>query len=266
VASQDAEPLHLPDEAWRTAAALRMLRSRDFRAIFKLAQLHDISPASIALKSGLPEDLIRKVVNGDATLTEAGQVERVADALNLSLPSRAALGLPPQARDPMHMPPDFWDRTEIARALVRWDIPGVLAAVISERHWSQHQLADVLGYSQSWVSNVMRGTQSLTIDQARAIFLQFGAPLHQITISQSHSETGSHLAQVTVPEVVTRWTGGLASALRSAWRLSPEDFAEKLGVSVRMVSTCEADPTFILPFSMQQVLGRALDQVAIQPG
>ncbi len=262
MASQDAEPIRLPDDAWRTTAVLRMLRSRDFRAIFNLAQRHGIDPASIALKAGLPEDLVRKIICGDATVSSTEQIKCIGDALNMPLPARIALGLPPRDRDPIHMPPEFWDRTEIGRALVSWDVPGVLAAVIRERHWSQHQLADVLGYSQSWVSNVMRGSQSLTLDQARAILVQFGAPLHKITISPSGLEKSDCLVQTAVPEVITRWTGGLASALRSAWGLPVEEFAENLGMSVRVVSKCEADPTFVLPFSMQQALGMALDQAS----
>jgi transcriptional regulator with XRE-family HTH domain len=260
VVSKDADPIRLPDEVWRTATALRMLRSRDFRAIFRLAQIHNIGIASIALKAGLPEDLLRKVASGDAKLTSAEQVERTADALSMPALARAALGLPPPTHDPVHMRSDFWNRAAVTRALAGWDVPGVLAAIISERNWSQHQLADVLGYSQSWVSNVMRGAQSLTVNQARTILLQFGAPLHQLTISHLSSENKSRREQAAGPEVVTRWTGGLASALRAAWSLSAEEFAEKLGVSVSVLSACEADPRFVLPFSMQQILGMTLDQ------
>ena len=61
-------------------------------------------------------------------------------------------------------------------------------------------------------------------------------------------------------DVVATWTGGLASTLRVAWRLTIEEFAEKLGVSVRTVSKWEADPAFTPPLSMQQILDAALDQ------
>src|SRR5580658_3662949 len=101
VTGQISEPFHLPDEAWRTTAALRMLRNRDFRSIFNLAQLHGISPADIALKAGLAEDLVRKVATGDATVT-SDQIERIADALSMPPAAREALGLPPQACDPTH--------------------------------------------------------------------------------------------------------------------------------------------------------------------
>lgn len=260
MASLDAEPICLPDEAWRTTAALRMLRSRDFRAVFKFVLHQNVTPAILALKTGLSEDMVRKVVSGDEIVTSVEQIERIAQALDMPLPARTALGLPPRSRDPLHMPSEFWAQADIACALAGWDVPAVLAAIISRRHWSQYQLADVLGYSQSWVSNVMLATQSLTLDQARTILRQFGAPLHQIAISPVHAEDNDQLAREAVPEVVTRWTGGLACALRSAWRLSAAEFADKLGVSVRMISTCEADPTFVLPFSMQQVLGMALDE------
>jgi transcriptional regulator with XRE-family HTH domain len=62
-------------------------------------------------------------------------------------------------------------------------------------------------------------------------------------------------------DVVATWTGRLASTLRVAWRLTIEEFADKLGVSVRTVGKWEADPDFTPPLSMQQILDAALDQV-----
>jgi transcriptional regulator with XRE-family HTH domain len=62
-------------------------------------------------------------------------------------------------------------------------------------------------------------------------------------------------------DVVATWTGGLASTLRVAWRLTIEEFADRLGVSVRTVGKWEADPDFTPPLSMQQILDAALDQV-----
>jgi transcriptional regulator with XRE-family HTH domain len=59
------------------------------------------------------------------------------------------------------------------------------------------------------------------------------------------------------------WTGELASTLRAAWRLTIEEFADKLGVSVRTISKWEADPAFTPPLSMQQILDVAFDQVSI---
>lgn len=93
-------------------------------------------------------------------------------------------GLPDEAwrtQAALRMPAEFWERPDVAHALIGWDIPAVLSAVMNERHWTQRQLADVLGYSQSWVSNVMRGTQSLTLDQAKWIARKFGAPFRRLT-------------------------------------------------------------------------------------
>lgn len=61
-------------------------------------------------------------------------------------------------------------------------------------------------------------------------------------------------------DVVATWTGGLASTLRVAWRMTIEEFADKLGVSVRTISKWEADHDFRPPLSMQQILDAALDQ------
>jgi transcriptional regulator with XRE-family HTH domain len=64
-------------------------------------------------------------------------------------------------------------------------------------------------------------------------------------------------------DVIAIWTGRLASTLRVAWRLTIEEFADKLGVSVRTVSKWEADPAFTPPLSMQQILDAALNQVTV---
>src|ERR1700722_1969606 len=61
-------------------------------------------------------------------------------------------------------------------------------------------------------------------------------------------------------DVVATWTGGVASTLRVAWRLTIEDFADKLGISVRTVGKWAADQAFVPPLSMQQILDTALEQ------
>jgi transcriptional regulator with XRE-family HTH domain len=65
-------------------------------------------------------------------------------------------------------------------------------------------------------------------------------------------------------DVVSTWTGQLASTLRVAWRLTIEDFADKLGISVRTISKWEADQAFVPPMSMQQILDAALEQAPPQ--
>jgi transcriptional regulator with XRE-family HTH domain len=44
--------------------------------------------------------------------------------------------------------------------------------------WSQRDLASVVDYSQTWVSNVLRRQQALTIDQVRDIANRLNVPLH----------------------------------------------------------------------------------------
>jgi len=48
----------------------------------------------------------------------------------------------------------------------------------SAHGWKQKQLALAAGYSQSWVSNVLRRQQALTVDQVREISRQIGVPVH----------------------------------------------------------------------------------------
>jgi DNA-binding XRE family transcriptional regulator len=62
-------------------------------------------------------------------------------------------------------------------------------------------------------------------------------------------------------EIVATWTGQQVRALRTAWRLTIEEFAEKLGIATRTVAKWEADPSFAPALAMQQVLDCALEQV-----
>src|SRR5215469_11186055 len=78
------------------------------------------------------------------------------------------------------MPPGFWARPDMVRALAAWDVPAMLAAILGERRWTQLKLAGVLGFSQSWVSYVLHRQQALTMDQGREIARLFGAPVQSL--------------------------------------------------------------------------------------
>lgn len=60
-------------------------------------------------------------------------------------------------------------------------------------------------------------------------------------------------------QVITTWTGGYADALRRAMRLTYEDFAEHLGVSVRQVNNWHARPKIVPQAKVQRDLDDALD-------
>ncbi len=64
----------------------------------------------------------------------------------------------------------------------------ILDQVRSVRGWTQGQLAEHLGYSQSWVSKVLRGRQSLTVDQIRDLARQVGIPQYLLRIGDSGGE------------------------------------------------------------------------------
>ncbi|GAA5083577.1 transcriptional regulator with XRE-family HTH domain [Thermocatellispora tengchongensis] len=80
-------------------------------------------------------------------------------------------------RESGSLPPQFWSSPAVARALAKCDIPAVLTEVQHVRGWTQAQLAEAVGYSQSWVSKVLRGKQPLTLDQVRTISHQIGIPI-----------------------------------------------------------------------------------------
>ncbi|WP_062436140.1 helix-turn-helix domain-containing protein [Herbidospora daliensis] len=86
------------------------------------------------------------------------------------------------------LPPDFWARPPVAGALAECDMATILDQVRSARGWTQGQLADFLGYSQSWVSKVLRGRQSLTVDQIRDLARQVGIPQYLLRIGDVGGE------------------------------------------------------------------------------
>ena len=61
-------------------------------------------------------------------------------------------------------------------------------------------------------------------------------------------------------QVIARWTGGQADALRQAMCMTNESFADRLGVAVRTVAYWRNRPGMIPQPQMQEVLDAALDQ------
>lgn len=81
-----------------------------------------------------------------------------------------------QAERPL--PPEFWSSPTVAVALASCDFAALLEEIRQAHGWTQRQLALAVGYSQSWVSNVLRGQQALTVDQVRVISRRIGVPVH----------------------------------------------------------------------------------------
>jgi transcriptional regulator with XRE-family HTH domain len=77
---------------------------------------------------------------------------------------------------------EFWSAPAVAAALERCDVPVLLEEVRRGRGWSQAELARQVGYSQSWVSRVMRGKQALTVEQAREVSRRAGIPVHLLRL------------------------------------------------------------------------------------
>lgn len=53
------------------------------------------------------------------------------------------------------------------------------------RGWSQGELANAVGYSQSWVSRVINGQQSLTVEQVRDLADRLEIPLHLLRFASA---------------------------------------------------------------------------------
>ncbi|MFD1934289.1 multiprotein-bridging factor 1 family protein [Nonomuraea mangrovi] len=79
-----------------------------------------------------------------------------------------------------HLPPQFWSTPAVAAALAECDLAAILAEIRQANGWTQAELAEAVGYSQSWVSKVLRGRLPLTVDQVREISIRIGVPLHML--------------------------------------------------------------------------------------
>jgi len=86
------------------------------------------------------------------------------------------------------------------------DFATLLEEIRHAHGWKQAELAGVLGYSQSWVSKVLCGSQALTVDQARISRRRLGIPVHLLRFSDPEGEDtakrrdfGTALALAFVP-------------------------------------------------------------------
>mgnify|MGYP002377378164 CR=1 FL=1 len=86
------------------------------------------------------------------------------------------------------LPANFWSAPRITAALAVGDIVTILAEIQRTRNWTQKDLGHVLGYSQSWVSKVVRRRQKLSIDQMRDIARRLGVPLHLLRVGRPGDE------------------------------------------------------------------------------
>ncbi|MFC6081709.1 helix-turn-helix domain-containing protein [Sphaerisporangium aureirubrum] len=78
------------------------------------------------------------------------------------------------------LPPQFWLSPVMASALAECDIPRILTELQRAQGWTQGELAGAVGYSQSWVSKVLRRKLSLTVDQVREVSSRLEIPIHLI--------------------------------------------------------------------------------------
>jgi len=54
------------------------------------------------------------------------------------------------------LPADFWTAPRVATALAEGDVATILAEIQRVKRWTQEDIGRILGYSQSWVSKVIR--------------------------------------------------------------------------------------------------------------
>lgn len=69
------------------------------------------------------------------------------------------------------------------RALATCDVPSIIEAVRRCRRWSQTEVGQAIGYSQTWVSKVVGHRQPVTVKQAREVLERLQVPLHMVGLS-----------------------------------------------------------------------------------
>lgn len=125
--------------------------------------------------------------------------------------------------------PEFWSSPVVASALASCDAATLLEEIRRAHGWSQKQLALAVGYSQSWVSNVLRRRQVLTVDQVREVSRQLGIPVHLLRFGDAGSDDqtrrrdfGKAMALALVPlpmrAVVDETTAPAVTAITGAQR------------------------------------------------
>lgn len=93
--------------------------------------------------------------------------------------------------------PQLWTAPAVAAALATCDLPVIMDAIRDDLGWSQEDLANALGYSQSWVSKVIRRQLPLTLDQVREISETLGIPLHLLRFGNPGNEDPTNRRQFT---------------------------------------------------------------------
>ncbi|WP_191272640.1 helix-turn-helix domain-containing protein [Nocardiopsis terrae] len=78
----------------------------------------------------------------------------------------------------------------MAAALATCDMPTIIEGVRVARGWSQGDLARALTYSQSWVSRVVNGQQSLTVSQVHDLAQRLEIPLHLLRFGGTGRQEG----------------------------------------------------------------------------
>jgi transcriptional regulator with XRE-family HTH domain len=125
--------------------------------------------------------------------------------------------------------PEFWSSPAVATALARCDFATLLEEIRRAHGWTQKQLALAVGYSQSWVSNVLRKQQALTVDQVREISRRIGVPVHLLRFGDAGGDDptkrrdfGKAMALALVPmptrAVVDETTAPALTAITGAQR------------------------------------------------
>src|SRR5712691_177790 len=128
-----------------------------------------------------------------------------------------------------HLPPEFWSSPAVAAALASCDFATLLEEIRRAHSWTQRQLALAVGYSQSWVSNVLRRRQALTVDQVREISRRIGVPVHLLRFGDpggddptKRRDFGKAMALALVPlptrAVVDETTAPTLTAITGAQR------------------------------------------------
>ncbi|WP_436891879.1 helix-turn-helix domain-containing protein [Nocardiopsis dassonvillei] len=111
----------------------------------------------------------------------------------------------------------------MATALATCDMATVIEGVRTARGWSQGDLARAVAYSQSWVSRVVNGQQSLTVTQVHDLARRLDIPLHLLRFDGTLPPDADEVPAAPAPEPARTAPAGTPDAPTGAGHLTVDE-------------------------------------------
>ncbi|MEV6926728.1 helix-turn-helix domain-containing protein [Dactylosporangium sp. NPDC051485] len=127
--------------------------------------------------------------------------------------------MPTDARDPIHLPAEFWDRDDVCAALAARDMGTLFRLVRQYSGASQTRIGIVAGMAQSYVSDIVRGRTQV---MAHDVFVRIAGGLHMPDAARARlglapiPGRGSGAGGLSLTTAGDSWAGDRLGSWRSA--------------------------------------------------